>query len=147
MSFGAPTIEERTQGNRPVAFEPRGYQFLAAGSPQVLLISLDIDVTVVIDLGWNEDSFKAGLVIADDTVAQRGRIDVTRLDPLMARPARVSCRSEAYRNPRACPTPSDIRSPCRNPSVCPALSDRVSDAVGRDSVFCGLLGGGYRRTL
>src|SRR5262249_1272539 len=41
------------------------------------------------------------LLIADDPVAQRGRIDVTGLDPLMPRPARVSRCSEAYRNPRA----------------------------------------------
>src|SRR5262245_64681214 len=101
MSFDAPAIEERTQGDRPVAIEPCGNEFLAAGSPQVLLISLHIDVAVVIDLGRNENSLKAGLLIADDPVAQRGRIDVTRLDPLMARPARVARRSEAYWNPRA----------------------------------------------
>src|SRR5262249_46093158 len=101
VALGAPTVEERTQGNRPVAIEPCGNEFLTAGSPQVLLISVHIDVAVVIDLGRNEDSLKAGLLIADDPVAQRARIDVTGLDPLMARPARVSRRSEAYRNPRA----------------------------------------------
>src|SRR5262245_11181680 len=101
MSFDAPTIEERAQGDRPVTIEPCGNEFLAAGSPQVLLISLHIDVAVVIDLGRNENPLKAGLLIADDAVAQRRRIDVTGLDPLMPRPARVSCRSEAYRNPRA----------------------------------------------
>src|SRR5215831_884785 len=101
MSFDAPTIEERAQGDRPVAIEPCGHELLTAGSPQVLLISLHIDVAIVIDLGRNENPLKAGLLIADDPVAQRGRIDVTRLDPLMARPARVSRRSKAYRNPRA----------------------------------------------
>src|SRR5262252_6760625 len=101
MSFGAPTVEECTQGDRPVAIEPRGNEFLAAGSPQVLLISLHIDVAVVIDLGRDEYPLKAGLLVADEPVAQRRRIDIARLHPLMARTARVSCRSEAYRNPRA----------------------------------------------
>src|SRR5262245_35949552 len=101
MSFGAPTVEERAQGDRPVAIEPCGNELLTAGSPQVLLISLDIDVAVVIDLGRNENPLKSGLLIADDSIAQRGRINITGLDPLMPRPARVARRSEAYRNPRA----------------------------------------------
>src|SRR5215472_10776422 len=101
MPSAVPTIEERAQGDRPVTIEPCGNEFFAAGSPQVLLISLHIDVAVVIDLGRNENSLKAGLLIADDPVAQRRRIDVTGLDPLMARPARISRRSEAYRNARA----------------------------------------------
>src|SRR5262249_31726637 len=101
MPSAVPTIEERAQGDRPVTIEPCGNEFLAAGSPQVLLISLHINVGVVVHPGGDENPLKAGLLIADDPVAQRGRIDVTRLDPLMARPARISCRSEAYWNPRA----------------------------------------------
>ena len=101
MSFDAPTVEKRAQGDRPVAIEPCGNEFLTAGSPQVLLISLHIDVAVVIDLGRNENSLKAGLLIADDPVAQRRRIDIARLDPLVAWATWVSRRSEAYRNPRA----------------------------------------------
>src|SRR5215472_11263530 len=68
-----PTIEERAQGDRPVAIEPCGNELLTAGSPQVLLISLHIDVAVVIDLGRNENPLKASLLIADDPVAERGR--------------------------------------------------------------------------
>src|SRR5262245_35673265 len=101
MSFDAPAVEKRTQGNGPVAIEPCGNEFLTAGSPQVLLISLHIDVAAVIDVGCNVNPLKAGLLTADVFVAERRRIDVTGLKPLMLRSARVACSSEANRNTRA----------------------------------------------
>src|SRR5262249_20179022 len=100
VARATPAVEKRPQGDRPVTIEPCGNEFLAAGSPQVLLISLHIDVAIVIDLGRNENPLKAGLLVADEPVAQRRRIDVTGLDPLMARPAGVFLPPGSLRNPR-----------------------------------------------
>ena len=37
-------IEERPHGDRPVAIEPRPYQFLRAGGPQPLLVRHNVNV-------------------------------------------------------------------------------------------------------
>jgi hypothetical protein len=69
MPSAVPTIKERAQGDRPVTIEPGGNEFLATGSPQTLLVRLDVDVAVVIDLGGDENPFKVCLLVADDPVA------------------------------------------------------------------------------
>src|SRR5215470_1285570 len=98
MPSAVPTIKERAQGDRPVAVKPRRHKLLAAGSPQALLISLHIDVAVVINLGGDEHPFKVCLLVADDPVAQRRRIDITGLDPLMPRTTGVAGRPKPNGN-------------------------------------------------
>ena len=90
MPLGVPAIEERPHGDRPVTIEPRPYQFLRAGGPQPLLVRLNVNVLVVVDLRRDEHPLEPGQWIADDPVAEGGGINVTRFDPLMARPAWVS---------------------------------------------------------
>src|SRR5262249_59292507 len=96
VPLGIPAIKERPHGDRPVTIEPRSYQFLRAGSPQPLLIPLNVNVLVVVDLGRDEHPFQPGRRIADDEVAQGGRITVTAFYPLIPRPARVSCVPQTY---------------------------------------------------
>src|SRR5262249_5891964 len=57
VPLGIPAIKERPHGDRPVAIEPSAHEFLAAGSPQPLLIRLHIDVPVVVDPARNKYPF------------------------------------------------------------------------------------------
>src|SRR5262245_42199055 len=89
-----PAIEKRAKGDAPVTVEPCPDELLRAGGPQPLLVRLNVNVLVVVDLRRNEHALEAGHRIADDAVAQGGRIDVARLHPLVPRPARVSRRPQ-----------------------------------------------------
>src|SRR5262249_9646618 len=81
-----PAIEKRAKGDAPVTVEPCPDELLRAGGPQPLLVRLNVNVLVVVDLRRNEHPFEPGHRIADDAVAQGGRIDVARLHPLVPRP-------------------------------------------------------------
>src|SRR5262245_12570809 len=94
MPLAFPAVEKRAERDAPVTVEPCPDELLRAGSPQPLLVRLNVYVLVVVDLRRDEHPLEPSHRIADDAVAQGRRIDVARLDPLMPRPARVSRRTQ-----------------------------------------------------
>src|SRR5262245_10219350 len=94
MPLAFPAVEKRAEGDAPVTVEPCPDELLRAGSPQPLLVRLNVYVLVVVDLRRDEHPLEPSHRIADDAVAQGRRIDVTGLDPLMSWPARVSRRTQ-----------------------------------------------------
>src|SRR5262245_53392779 len=94
MPLAFPAVEKRAERYAPVTVEPCPDELLRAGSPQPLLVRLNVYVLVVVHFRRDKHPFEPGHRIADDAIAQRGRIDVTGLDPLMPRPARVSRRTQ-----------------------------------------------------
>src|SRR5262249_23926373 len=96
-----PAVEKRAEGDAPVTVEPCPDELLRAGGPQPLLVRLNVDVLVIVDLGRDEHPFEPGLRIANDAIAQTGRIDVWGPDPLMPRSAGVSRRTQTDRHARA----------------------------------------------
>src|SRR5262249_47312377 len=103
MPSAVPTIKERAQGDRPVAVKPRRHKLFAAGSPESLFVRLNVDVNVIVDLGWDEYPLQTGHIVPDDYIAQRCRIDVASSDPLVSWPARIPCRAEPDRHARGRP--------------------------------------------
>src|SRR5262245_5847137 len=97
MLFVAPTIEVRSLDYRPVAFEPRSHQRVAADHLQVCNVLLS-EKFVVLQLARNEDPIpldrlaRPRILIRElsDFPAGRIGVDVARFDPLVSGPAGIA---------------------------------------------------------
>src|SRR5262245_16128295 len=66
VPLGVPAVEKRAEGDAPVTVEPCPDELLRAGSPQPLLVRLNVYVLVVVDPRRDEHPLEPSHRVADD---------------------------------------------------------------------------------